>query len=163
MKDLVSQNLLIYIKINAVSPPVIILKINDIKNSTNLSYKPPPAACFYPLLDDSFIGCASSSVYDIVAFLSVVSDVNNKLVLATKIKQRWKISCMNALIDNDEKLAKLLLILATNTNSIDENNATAVSTSTSIQFNQPISVRLLNKCTNKLTVGSFRSLKIVPQ
>ncbi|CAF4799720.1 unnamed protein product, partial [Rotaria magnacalcarata] len=87
MKDLVSQNLLIYIKINAVSPPVIILKINDIKNSTNLSYKPPPAACFYPLLDDSFIGCASSSVYDIVAFLSVVSDVNNKLVLATKIKQ----------------------------------------------------------------------------
>ncbi|CAF4443393.1 unnamed protein product, partial [Rotaria magnacalcarata] len=67
--------------------------------------------------------------------------------------------------------------LATNTNSIDENNAsllctpkismsqqaTAVSTSTSIQFNQPISVRLLNKCTNKLTVGSIRSLKIVPQ
>ncbi|CAF4640709.1 unnamed protein product, partial [Rotaria magnacalcarata] len=41
--------------------------------------------------------------------------------------------------------------------------ATAVSTSTSIQFNQPISVRLLNKCTNKLTVGSIRSLKIVPQ
>ncbi|CAF2106765.1 unnamed protein product, partial [Rotaria magnacalcarata] len=42
--------------------------------------------------------------------------------------------------------------------------ATALSTSTSIQFNQPISVRLLNKCTNKLTVGStIRSLKIVPQ
>ncbi|CAF5176952.1 unnamed protein product, partial [Rotaria magnacalcarata] len=41
--------------------------------------------------------------------------------------------------------------------------ATAVSTSTSIQFNQLISVRPLNKCTNKLTVGSIRSLKIVPQ
>ncbi|CAM4749111.1 unnamed protein product [Rotaria magnacalcarata] len=110
MKDLVSRDLLIYIKINVLGPPVIILKVNDIKNSTNLSSKPPPA-------------------------------------------------------------------LATNTNSIDENNAsllctpkismsqqaTAVSTSTSIQFNQPISVRLLNKCTNKLTVGSIRSLKIVPQ
>ncbi|CAM4752271.1 unnamed protein product [Rotaria magnacalcarata] len=44
-----------------------------------------------------------------------------------------------------------------------KSHATAVSTSTSIQFNQPISVRLLNKCTNKLTVGSIRSLKIVPQ
>ncbi|CAM4787232.1 unnamed protein product [Rotaria magnacalcarata] len=72
-------------------PIVIILKVNDIKNSTNLSYKPPLAVCFYPLLDDSFIGCASSSVYDI---------------------------------------------------------ATAVSASILIQFNQPISVRLLNKCTN---------------
>ncbi|CAM4789132.1 unnamed protein product, partial [Rotaria magnacalcarata] len=41
--------------------------------------------------------------------------------------------------------------------------ATAVSTSSSIQFNQPISVRLLNKYTNELTVGSIRSLKIVPQ
>ncbi|CAM4789420.1 unnamed protein product, partial [Rotaria magnacalcarata] len=41
--------------------------------------------------------------------------------------------------------------------------ATAVSASILIQFNQPISVRLLNKCTNKLTVGSSRSLKIVPQ
>ncbi|CAF5124271.1 unnamed protein product, partial [Rotaria magnacalcarata] len=40
--------------------------------------------------------------------------------------------------------------------------ATAVSTSTSIQFNQPISEHLLNKCINKLTVGSIRSLKIVP-
>ncbi|CAF2138920.1 unnamed protein product [Rotaria magnacalcarata] len=88
-------------------PAVIILKVNDIKNSTTLSSKPPPAVCFYPLLDDSYIGCASSSVYDIVAFLSAVSDVNNKLILATKIKQRWKISCMNTLIDNDEKLAKL--------------------------------------------------------
>ncbi|CAF4682520.1 unnamed protein product [Rotaria socialis] len=88
-------------------PPVIILKVNDIKNSTNLSSKPPPAVCFYPFLDDSYIGCASSSVYDIVAFLSVVSDVNNKLVLATKIKQRWKISGMNTLIGNGEKLAKL--------------------------------------------------------
>ncbi|CAF3955863.1 unnamed protein product [Rotaria magnacalcarata] len=46
---------------------------------------------------------------------------------------------------------------------LDEVLATAVSTSTSIQFNQPISVRPLNKCTNKLTVGSIRSLKIVPQ
>ncbi|CAF1594039.1 unnamed protein product [Rotaria magnacalcarata] len=107
MKDLVSRNLLIYIKINVLGPAVIILKVNDIKNSTTLSSKPPPAVCFYPLLDDSYIGCASSSVYDIVAFLSAVSDVNNKLILATKIKQRWKISCMNTLIDNDEKLAKL--------------------------------------------------------
>ncbi|CAF4266473.1 unnamed protein product [Rotaria magnacalcarata] len=68
---------------------VIILKVNDIKNSTNLSSKPPPAVCFYPLLDDSYIGCASSiSVYDIVAFLSVVSDVNNKLGLATKYQTK---------------------------------------------------------------------------
>ncbi|CAF1644597.1 unnamed protein product [Rotaria magnacalcarata] len=106
MKDLVSRDLLIYIKINVLGPPVIILKVNDIKNSTNLSSKPPPAVCFYPLLDDSYIGCESSSVYDIVTFLLVVSNVNKKLVLATKIKQRWKISCMNTLIDNDEKLAK---------------------------------------------------------
>ncbi|CAF4030724.1 unnamed protein product, partial [Rotaria magnacalcarata] len=231
---------------------VIILKVNDIKNSTNLSYKPPPAVCFYPLLDDSYIGCAFSSVYDILAFLSVVSDVNNKLVLATKIEQRWKISCMNTLIGNREKLAKLFanihhqcpsfIMYHSSFNSvmnlhveltdykqkkhlykpstvllIDEYNsisviqldevwvfpscpyakapsytneeinelfdtivehllyfsnrhrkhdlriATAVSTSTSIQFNQLISVRPLNKCTNKLTVGSIRSLKIVPQ
>ncbi|CAF2087611.1 unnamed protein product [Rotaria magnacalcarata] len=45
----------------------------------------------------------------------------------------------------------------------DVGSATAVSASILIQFNQPISVRLLNKCTNKLTVGSSRSLKIVPQ
>ncbi|CAF5198597.1 unnamed protein product [Rotaria magnacalcarata] len=88
MKDLVSRNLLIYIKINVLGPPVIILKVNDIKNSTNLSSKPPPAVCFYPLLDDSFIGCASPNVYDIVAFLSVVSDVNNKLGLATKYQTK---------------------------------------------------------------------------
>ncbi|CAF3118807.1 unnamed protein product [Rotaria sp. Silwood2] len=88
-------------------PPVIILKISGMKPSTTLLSKPPNAVCFYPFLDQSCIACSSSTVFDIVCFLSVLSGATNKIVLATRIKQRWKISSMNKLIGNGETLGKL--------------------------------------------------------
>ncbi|CAF1307474.1 unnamed protein product [Rotaria magnacalcarata] len=108
--------------------------------------------------------CPSFIVYHLsrTTFYSVM----NLHVELTDYKQKkhlYKPSTV-LLIDEYNSISVIQLDeLATNTNNIDENNATAVSTSTSIQFNQPISVRPLNKCTNKLTVGSIRSLKIVPQ
>ena len=73
----------------------------------NLTSKPPSAVCLNSFLDDSYVGCSSSSIYDIVTFLSIVPDIDNKLVLTTKTKQRWKNSSRNTLIGNGEKLAKL--------------------------------------------------------
>jgi hypothetical protein len=60
-------------------------------------------------MEKSNIGCSSSNIYDIVAFVSIGPDTNHKLVLATKIKQRWRISSMTKLIGNGEKLRKLFI------------------------------------------------------
>ncbi|CAF1175148.1 unnamed protein product, partial [Rotaria magnacalcarata] len=182
---------------------VIILKVNDIKNSTNLSSKPPPAQSqtesphIYatPLIREGYLDlncsicnerteniilpithqvhhqCSSFTMYHLSC--TTFNSVMNLRVELTEYKQKKHLYKPSTVLLIDEYNS-----LATNTNSIDENNAsllctpkismsqqaTALSTSTSIQFNQPISVRLLNKCTNKLTVGStIRSLKIVPQ
>jgi hypothetical protein len=49
----------------------------------------------------------SSTVFDIVGFLSILPNVENKLVSITKIKQRWYVSSVQRLIGNGEKLLKL--------------------------------------------------------
>ncbi|CAF3628835.1 unnamed protein product [Rotaria sordida] len=127
-------------------PPIIILKINDTKNSTNLLSKPPHTVCFYPFMDDSCIGCSSSSVFDIVAFLSVIPDTQNKL-LDTNIEN----------VDNENSNLQ-----CTPTISTSQQITTSI-TSSSVLLNQPVPVRLLDKSTNKLTIGSIRSLTIIPK
>lgn len=126
---------------------MIILKINDMKTSTASSSKPPSAVCFYPFLDKSSIGCSSSTVFDIVGFLS---DVQNKLVLATRINQRWKISSMNNLLGNGEKIGKLFvnsrIIILERVRTSNTNFIYAINTSrTSIVFLKHVR-RIL--CTN---------------
>jgi hypothetical protein len=133
-----------------LGPSVIILKINDMKTSTASSSKPPTAVSFYPFLDKSSIGCSSSTVFDIVGFLSVVPDVQNKLVLATRIKQRWKISSMNKLLGNGEKIGKLFvnsrIIILERVRTSNTNFIHAINTSrTSIVFLKHVR-RIL--CTN---------------
>ena len=90
-----------------LDPPVIIIKIDGLKTSTTSSCKLPNAVCMNPFLEQSCIGCQSSIVFDIVSFLSIVSGAQNKLDLAAKVKQRWRISSMNRSIGNGEKLTKL--------------------------------------------------------
>lgn len=68
--------------------------------------------------------------------MSMISDNENKLVLATRIKQRWKISSMNTLIGNGEKLGKLFvnsrLILLERVRASDTNFLYAIAKCCSI-------------------------------
>ncbi|CAF4854420.1 unnamed protein product, partial [Rotaria sp. Silwood1] len=88
-------------------PSVILLNISCIDISSTVLRKPPNAIFFQPFLEKFNIGCTSASIYDIVSFISIMPNTDNKLVLATKIKQRWRISSMPKLIGNGEKLCKL--------------------------------------------------------
>ncbi|CAF3810547.1 unnamed protein product [Rotaria sp. Silwood1] len=88
-------------------PSVVILYINHVNISSTILRKPPNAIFFQSFLENSNIGCSSSSIYDIVAFVSIMPNTEKKLVVATKIKQRWSISSMKKLIGTGEKLSKL--------------------------------------------------------
>ena len=122
-----------------LGPPVIILKVADLETSSTSSCKPPNAVCLYPFLDQSCIGCSSSTVYDVVSFVSIAPDAPNKLLLVTKIKQRWRISSMNRLIGNGDKLAKLFaksrIVMLERVRNSNTNLVFAIATSrTSIVF-----------------------------
>ena len=69
--------------------------------------QPPESILFQPFMDQSYTGCSSATVYDVVAFVSVLQHKDNKLILCTKIKQRWQMSSLTKLIDNGEKSCKL--------------------------------------------------------
>ncbi|CAF3946132.1 unnamed protein product, partial [Rotaria sp. Silwood1] len=86
---------------------VIILRIDYNNISSTVLRKPPNAICLQSFLEKTNIGCPSSTVYDVIAFISIMPNLDNKLVLATKIKQCWRINSMTKLIGNGEKLCKL--------------------------------------------------------
>ncbi|CAF3920394.1 unnamed protein product [Rotaria sp. Silwood1] len=83
---------------------VIILRIDYNNISSTVLRKPPNAICLQSFLEKTNIGCPSSTVYDVIAFISIMPNLDNKLVLATKIKQCWRINSMTKLIGNGEKL-----------------------------------------------------------
>jgi hypothetical protein len=58
--------------------------------------KLPNAICFQSFLGKSNIGYSSSNIYDIVVFV-YYADTYNKLMLATKIKQRCQACLMTQL------------------------------------------------------------------
>ncbi|CAF0954609.1 unnamed protein product [Adineta steineri] len=90
-------------------PSVIILKIDHNKDSSTTSCKSPDAICFSQFMDKSSIGCVSSTVFDVVGFLSVCSSADmkeKKLMSVTKIKQRWYVNPLQKLIGNGINFSK---------------------------------------------------------
>ncbi|CAF3717580.1 unnamed protein product [Rotaria sordida] len=120
-------------------PSVIILHIRCIDISSTVLRKPPNAIFFQPFLEKFNIGCTSSSIYDVVAFISIMPNTDNKLVLATKIKQRWRISSMPKLIGNGEKLCKLFansrLIILERLRTCNSNFIFAIAQCCSVRIN----------------------------
>ena len=114
-----------------LGPSVIILHIDYKNTSSSILRKPPNAMFFQSFLAKSSVGCSSSSIYDVTAFVSVMPNADNKLVLATRIKHRWKISSMTKLIGNGEKLCKLFgysrLIVLERTRTSDSDFINAVA------------------------------------
>ncbi|CAF4808358.1 unnamed protein product, partial [Rotaria socialis] len=112
-------------------PPVIILRIDYNNVSSTVLRKPPNAIFFQSFLEKTNIGCSSSTIYDVVAFISIMPNTDNKLVLATKIKQRWRINSMTKLIGNGEKLCKLFansrLIILEQTRTCNSNFIYAIA------------------------------------
>ncbi|CAF4455987.1 unnamed protein product, partial [Rotaria sp. Silwood2] len=120
-------------------PSVIILHISCIDISSTILRKPPNAIFFQPFLEKFNIGCTSSSIYDVVAFISIMPNTDNKLVLATKIKQRWRISSMPKRIGNGEKLCKLFansrLIILERLRTCNSNFIYAIAQCCSVRIN----------------------------
>ncbi|CAF2146068.1 unnamed protein product [Rotaria magnacalcarata] len=112
-------------------PPVIILRIDYNNVSSTVLRKPPNAIFFQSFLEKTNIGCSSSTIYDVVAFISIMPNTDNKLVLGTKIKQRWRINSMTKLIGNGEKLCKLFansrLIILERTRTCNSNFIYAIA------------------------------------
>ncbi|CAF4457217.1 unnamed protein product, partial [Rotaria magnacalcarata] len=132
---------------------VIILKVNDIKNSTNLSSKPPPAQSqtesphIYatPLIREGYLDlncsicnerteniilpithqvhhqCSSFTMYHLSC--TTFNSVMNLRVELTEYKQKKHLYKPSTVLLIDEYNS-----LATNTNSIDENNASLLCT-----------------------------------
>ena len=94
---------------------------------------------FQSFLEKSNIGCTSSNIYDIVAFLSLMPNTDNKLILVSKIKERWRVSSMTKLIGNGEKLCKLFansrLIILERTRTCDSNFIYAIAQCCSFMIN----------------------------
>ena len=92
-----------------IGPPVVLLSINRTHSISSAARKPPHVLCLHRFLKhSSSIGCPSSTIYDVVAFLSVIiSGGEEKLVSVTKIKQRWRTSANNKLIGDGEALCQL--------------------------------------------------------
>ncbi|CAF3941496.1 unnamed protein product [Rotaria magnacalcarata] len=112
-------------------PPVIILRIDYNNVSSTVLRKPPNAIFFQSFLEKTNIGCSSPTIYDVVAFISIMPNTDNKLVLGTKIKQRWRINSMTKLIGNGEKLCKLFansrLIILERTRTCNSNFIYAIA------------------------------------
>lgn len=93
-------------------------------------------------MDPLGIGCPTSTVYDIVGFLSVTQGVvNQKLVLATKVRKRWLISSTQKMIGEGEELCQLfsrsqiIILECVRTSSTNFLLAVAECCSTSIAIN----------------------------
>lgn len=69
--------------------------------------KIPETICFQSFFERFNIGCPLSSIYDIVAFVSVTPN-SNKLLLTTKIKKRWIIHSTSKSITSAKKLCDAL-------------------------------------------------------
>ncbi|CAF2835964.1 unnamed protein product [Rotaria sp. Silwood2] len=112
-------------------PSVIILRIDYNNISSRVLRKPPNAFFFQSFLEKTNIGCSSSTIYDVVAFILIMPNADNKLVLATKIKQRWRINSMTKLIGNGETLCKLFansrLIILERTRTCNSNFIYAIA------------------------------------
>ncbi|CAF3942060.1 unnamed protein product [Rotaria magnacalcarata] len=112
-------------------PPVIILRIDYNNVSSTVLRKPPNAIFFQSFLEKTNIGCSSPTIYDVVAFISIMPNTDNKLVLGTKIKQRWRINSMTKLIGNGEKVCKLFansrLIILERTRTCNSNFIYAIA------------------------------------
>ncbi|CAF1477311.1 unnamed protein product [Adineta steineri] len=89
-------------------PDVVVIAVNDNGTTSYVSRKPPRILCFNTFMNSLGIGCPSSTIFDIVGFLSVVpTNANPKLVLVTKMKQRWRVSSSHKLIGDGEQLCQL--------------------------------------------------------
>ena len=99
--------------------------------------KPPNSICLESFLEESSVGCLSSTIYDIVAFLSIMPNTD-KVVLATKIKERWRISSMSKLIGSGERLCQMLaysrIIVLERVRSCDSNFLHAIAQCCTIEI-----------------------------
>ncbi|CAF3269861.1 unnamed protein product [Rotaria sp. Silwood2] len=120
-------------------PSVIILSIDHVNISPTILRKPPSSIFFQSFLEDFNIGCSSSSIYDIVGFVSILPNAEKRLILATKIKERWSITSMKKLIGTGEKLSKLFahsrLIILERVRMCDSNFTYAIAQCCSYIFN----------------------------
>ncbi|CAF4249386.1 unnamed protein product [Rotaria sp. Silwood2] len=152
-----------------LGPPVIVVQIHNENVSSTAMTKPPNAIFFQSFVEKLNIGCASSHIYDIIGFLSIMPHTDNKLTLVTKIKQRWQVSSMMKLVGNGEKLCKLFaysrLLILERTRTCNSNFLYAIAQCCSfvLKLSEPNELKICKTLSDAVKViesnSNFRSLK----
>jgi len=117
---------------------VIIDNIHRDANTTTSLYRTPNIINFQQYLSKYNIGCTSAFIYDLISFVSIISNSHNKLVVGTKIKKQWQVSTSNKNIGDGKKLHDLLaqsrIMIFERVSVINANFVRAISASCSVDI-----------------------------
>ena len=94
--------------LHVLGPSVIIISVNDHSSTSFVSRKPPCTFSLSKIMNELSVVPPSLATFDIVGFVSVMpTNTDDKPVLATKIRQRWRKSSSQKLLEDDEQLCQM--------------------------------------------------------
>ena len=94
--------------LDTVGPSVIVLTVNGIGTTSVVPRKPPSALSLTDVMNHSSMTSPFLTKFEIVGFLSIMlTNMSEKLVLATRIKHRWRISSSQKLVGDGEPLCQM--------------------------------------------------------
>ena len=92
----------------ALGPSVIVVTINDTATRSTVSYKPSFNLSLAAVMNDFSMASSFLTSFEIVDFLSILpTNATEKLLLASRIKQRWKINPFQKLVGDGEQLCQM--------------------------------------------------------